>query len=289
MNSVRAILPSDAVVTVPTIHYFDDVAHVVIMDDCGVGAVTLKQLMLENPPSASVANAIGAGLGELLSRLHAWGRDPQTSNHAFFDQNQQGKMISGYVTYGRLVSTLTGKDNIPALSDPPLDIAQSKLDTISALSSEKIHTINTSHQTLTMGDFWPGNVMVCLNPAGDSLERVYVLDWELAKPGVAGLDIGQFCAEMHLLRRFSPACDTSATTVLDAFLKTYRDAAGVDAGVAKDAMVHVGAHLVAWTPRVPWGSKERTREVVDEGVGYLVEGYAATQEWLRGSLVGRLV
>jgi len=28
---------------------------------------------------------------------------------------------------------------------------------------------------------------------------------------------------------------------------------------------------------------------VDEGVGYLVEGYAATQEWLRGSLVGRLV
>jgi len=121
------------------------------------------------------------------------------------------------------------------------------------------------------------------------LEWVYVLDWELAKPGLAGLDIGQFCAEMHLLRRFSPACGTSATTVLDAFLKTYRDAAGVGVGVAKDAIVHIGAHLVAWTPRVPWGSKERTREVVDEGVGYLVEGYAATQEWLRGSLVGRLV
>ena len=88
MNSVRAILPSDAVVTVPTIHYFDDVAHVVIMDDCGVGGVTLKQLMLENPPPVSVAKALGAGLGEFLSRLHVWGRDPQTSNHASFDQNQ---------------------------------------------------------------------------------------------------------------------------------------------------------------------------------------------------------
>lgn len=91
MKSVKAILPSDAVVTVPTIHHFDDVAHVVIMDDCGIGALTLKQLMLENPPSLSVASTIGAGLGEFLGRLHKWGRDPQASNHAFFDTNQQGK------------------------------------------------------------------------------------------------------------------------------------------------------------------------------------------------------
>jgi len=97
------------------------------MDDCGVGVVTLKQLMLENPPPVSVAKALGAGLGEFLGRLHVWGRDPQTSNHASFDQNQQGRTISGYITYGRLVSTLTDKDNIPALSNPPLNIAQSKL------------------------------------------------------------------------------------------------------------------------------------------------------------------
>ena len=66
MNSV-SILPGDVVATVPTIHYFDDVAHVVIMDDCGVGAVTLKQLMLQNPPPVSVAKALGTGLGEFLS------------------------------------------------------------------------------------------------------------------------------------------------------------------------------------------------------------------------------
>jgi 5-methylthioribose kinase len=289
MKSVKSILPGDAVVTVPTIHHFDDVAHVVIMEDCGVEVVTLKQMMLENPPSLFVANTIGTGLGEFLGRLHAWGHDPQTSNHAFFDQNQQGKMLSGFITYGRLVSTLTGRDDIPALSDPLLDIAQSKLDTISKLSSEKIHAINTSHQTLTMGDFWTGNIMVCLNPTGDSLERVYVVDWEVAKPGLAGLDVGQLCAEMHLLRQFSPACHESATAAMDAFLKAYRDAVGVDLDVARDAAVHVGAHLVAWTPRVPWGGKELTREVVDQGVEYLTEGYAATQEWLRGSFVGPLL
>ncbi|KIM86898.1 hypothetical protein PILCRDRAFT_291247 [Piloderma croceum F 1598] len=100
--------------------------------------------------------------------------------------------------------------------------------------------------------------------------RRLVIDWKLVKPGAARLDIGQFCAEMHLLRPFSPACDTSVTTALDAFLKMQ-----LDAGVAKDAMVHVGDHLVAWTPRVPCGCKERTRGVAVEGVGYLVAG---TQE-----------
>jgi hypothetical protein len=275
------------------IHHFDDVAHVLIMDDCGAGAVTLKQLMLQNPPPSSVASAIGAGLGECLGRLHTVGLDPQVSNLEFFDKNQQGRMISGFATYGRLVSTLTGNDDIAALSDPPLDIPQSKLDIISALSSEKIHAINTSHQALTMGDFWPGNIMVCLSPShNDSpplLERVYILDWELAKPGLAGLDVGQFCAEMHLLRRFSPACDESVTTALDAFLRSYRNAFKVGVEVTKDAAVHIGAHLVAWTPRVSWGSKERTREVVHEGVECLVEGYAGTQKWLEGSIVGPLL
>jgi thiamine kinase-like enzyme len=161
------------------------------------------------------------------------------------------------------------------------------------LSSDKIHAINTSHQTLTMGDFWTGNIIVCLGDTNNdsqlSLERVYVLDWELAKPGLAGLDVGQFCAEMHLLRRFSPLCDESVTTTLNAFFEAYRNEFEVGVEIVKDAAVHVGAHLVAWTPRVPWGGKERTRDVVNEGVEYLVEGYTGTREWLGGSIVGPLL
>ena len=293
MKFVKASLPSDAVVTVPTIHHFDEVANVVIMEDCGTGARTLKQLMLDEPPSLPVAIAIGAGLGEFLGRLHSRRLNPQAANHEFFDTNQQAKMLSGFATYGRLVTTLTDKDDIPALSDPPLDIDQSKLDIISSIAAHKIHAINTSHQTLTMGDFWPGNFMICLGPTtGDnpqSLQRVYVLDWELAKPGVAGLDVGQFCAEMHQLRRFSPTCH-EPVTALNAFLKSYRNGFGADTvEIAKDAVVHIGAHLVAWTPRVPWGGKECTREVVVEGVDYLVEGYSGNQEWLGRSLVRPLL
>ena len=61
-----------------------------------------------------------------------------------------------------------------------------------------------------MGDFWPGNMMVVLD--GDrNLERIYVLDWELSRTGLPGADIGQFCAEIHLLRRFEADAKDSAS------------------------------------------------------------------------------
>jgi 5-methylthioribose kinase len=108
MRFARATSSSNSLVTIPAIHHFDDIAHVVIMDDCGTGSLTLKQLMLTNPLSLSMANAVGKGLGEFLGRLHTRGLDTQASNHEFFDKNQQSKMMSGFVTYGQLMPTLTG-------------------------------------------------------------------------------------------------------------------------------------------------------------------------------------
>lgn len=295
MKVVKSILPNDGIVTIPRIHLFDEAAHVIIMEHCGEGILTLKQLMLQDPPPISIARDIGKGLGEFLGHLHTWGLDPDASNHAYFDTNQQGKTMSGFVTYGRLVSTLTGKDKLPALTDPSIEVPQSKIDIISGIATKTIDAVNTSHQTLTMGDFWPGNILVRLSaPSGESdlrsLERIYVLDWELSKPGLAGLDIGQFTAEMHLLRRFSPASDESVSTALSSFFKSYQASfPAVDEELARIAVVHVGAHLVAWTPRVPWGGKERTRQVVLEGVDCLVNGCQETRHWLEKSIVGPLL
>lgn len=137
-----------------------------------------------------------------------------------------------------------------------------------------------------MGDFWPGNILV--TPTGDG-GQIHILDWELAKPGLPGLDIGQFCAEMHLLRRFHPECADSASRTITTFLKAYGRAHTADTQLARTALVHWGAHLVAWTPRVPWGSKERTRDVVEEGAELLVEGYTGKEDWLKTSFIGPLV
>lgn len=292
MKAVKSILSDDAIATIPRIHLFDEAVHLIIMDDCGKSTLTLKQLMLQDPPPISIAHDIGKGLGEFLGRLHTWGVDPDASNHAYFDTNEQGKMVTGFVTYGRLVSTLSGKDNLSALTDPDLQIPQSKIDIISGIATKRINAVNTFHQTLTMGDFWPGNILVRLGEENDhrSLERIYVLDWELSKPGIAGLDVGQFTAEMHLLRRFSPAQDESVSAALSSFLKSYRASFSVvDEELARVAAVHVGAHLVTWTPRVPWGGKELTRQVVLEGTDYIVNGYQGTREWLEKSIVEPLL
>jgi 5-methylthioribose kinase len=139
-----------------------------------------------------------------------------------------------------------------------------------------------------MGDFWPGNIVIALDSRGN-LKRILVLDWELAKIGLPGVELGQFCAEIHLLRRCVPAAKDSASRILSTFLEAYSSADSPDVSISRDALVHWGAHLVVLTPRVPWGDKDTTRKVVEEGVRILVGASSADEDWLRASDLGVLL
>ena len=128
--------------------------------------------------------------------------------------------MTGIITYCRPISTLTGKDTL--LSFPnPFQIPQSKISIISTIASNKITAIYSlsHHQTFTVGDYRPGNILARFGSTGGDLERIYVLDWELSKLGLMELDVGQFTAKMHLLHRFNPS--SSASTLLTSFLKSY--------------------------------------------------------------------
>lgn len=138
-----------------------------------------------------------------------------------------------------------------------------------------------------MGDFWPGNMMVSVE--GGNLRNIYILDWELAKPGLPGVEIGQFCAEMHLLRRFDPFARAPASRILETFFEAYTHYGKPDIQVVRDALVHLGSHLVVLTPRIPWGDKPSTRKVIQEGVRLLVGASSRDEDWLRDSIVGALV
>ncbi|KAG2338358.1 hypothetical protein BDR05DRAFT_893824 [Suillus weaverae] len=282
----------DDVITVPNVHLFDEEAHVMIIDDCGTDARTLKQLMIDEALPRTVAEDIGAAIGRFLGRIHAWNKDA-SFDMGIFSNNEVGKMISALVTYGRLISTLSGRDNIAALADPGLDIPEGTLAVISKLAETRSSEIDSTAEVLTHGDFWPGNIMVSLRRESEGgmlrLEKLYVLDWELAKAGLRGLDIGQFCAEMRLLQRFYPNRQEETSTVMRSFLLAYRGGSGPDEALARVAIAHVGAHLVAWTPRVRWGDKEDTRQTVTEGVELLIGGAEGTLAWLEGSLVGSLM
>jgi len=98
-----------------------------------------------------------------------------------------------------------------------------------------------------MGDFWPGNLVLSFDEA-DGVEQIHVLDWELCRPGIVGMEVGQFCAELVLLRRWGAG--ERAQSVLEGFLEGYRGRMGVDAAMWRRTVVHMGVHGAVMAPRL---------------------------------------
>ncbi|KAJ7029879.1 kinase-like domain-containing protein [Mycena alexandri] len=268
--------------TVPSVYHLDEEAHILIMEDCGENSINLKSLLVSAPPSVTIAQDIGRALGQFLGRLHSWGTN-EPAMLDFFDQNEQAKEITAWVTYGRILPTLTS-GNVPAVAFLPEPVPESDLDDIRAIIAERTAEINTSRAALTMGDFWTGNVMVNLTKdaiTGEtSFENLYVIDWELAKTGVAALDVGQFCAEALTVTLFKPDAVEASKALIEAFLTEYRAHCGVMAPhMANTAAKHMGAHLVAITSGARWGTPEETAKAIEVGLEHLMEG--CSDRWVR--------
>ncbi|KAI6117890.1 kinase-like domain-containing protein [Pisolithus croceorrhizus] len=286
-------IQSDGVtVEVPSLRLYDEEMHVVITEDAGIDSRTLKEVLINESLPTALLEEMGIALGRFLSRLHGLheGRDVDLS---LFAKNEVGK---GNMTYSRVVPTLTGKYEFPALSNPLLDIPDEKLAAFSKLAETRSREIRSSAAAdpMTHGDFWPGNVVVCLRRGVDgkvkALEKLCVLDWEVARTGLPGLDLGQFCAELYLISRFHPYRKESATAVMTSFLSAYKRGTNkVDPALAGVALGHIGAHLVTLTARISWGGREQTRKVVLEGVDMLSLGCEGSVSSLQDSIVGPLL
>ena len=271
MNKMGEILPSDSIARVPMIYHHDEVNHAIIMEDAGRDAVNLKELLRRpNPPSQATGAAIGRMLGEFIARLHAWGKTDQgRASLDIFDGHPQARDICSWATYGRLVGTITGKsESIPLIHDPPLRVAAEELDKVSKFAEERAEEMRTSRETMTMGDFWTGNVLVDLDRGGDGSEervrKIFVVDWEMARPGVAAFDVGQFQAEMFTVQHFNPVCRPAGEALDAAFLEGYLS---IQPELDRQkAAQHLAMHLVIWTPRVGWEPAEKTRALVEQGL-----------------------
>ncbi|KAH0591248.1 hypothetical protein J132_10648 [Termitomyces sp. J132] len=285
MKRVKAWLPADSLVTVPTIYKFDTEQHVLIMEDCGADVLTLKDIMLQidTDTYTSLAATIGSSLGHFIGSMHEWSRANPDGILDFFARNKQALELSAWATYGRLIQTLkSGEgDDLPQVADTDLAVIQKVAEDVSA-------SMLAARDCFVMGDFWPGNVMVALDNE-KNLTRLYLLDWELAKPGLPGVEIGQLCAEVHLVRRYIPAAENFASAILDSFLQAYADGVKPDIELARHTLAHWGTHLVVWTPRIPtWAdNKEKMCSVVEEGVKLIVIAMDGSETL--SSLVGPLV
>lgn len=261
-------------VSVASILHEDQAARALVLSDCGTDAHELKAAVLAGKVSLPAANAIGAGLGAFLARLHNSGRAPEAQ--ARLAPNVDAVRVSTVVTYGQMEASV--------------DPTDARFEKICEIVTKRSHEIASAPQTVTQGDFWPGNVLVKLGADGTA-SSVTVLDWELAKPGLAGLDVGQLCAELYYLERFSGSPEVGKA-MRHSFLKTYRGAvSGFDmADVARVAATHIGAHHAVWTAKIsPYKDHPEAKDVISQGIVYFVEGFDASPEWLRRSLVGELL
>lgn len=270
MNKMREILPPDSLARVPAIYLHDEASHVIIMEDAGQDAVNLKELLRRpDPPSAVTGATIGRALGVFIAKLHEWGKTDQgRSSLDFFDGHPQAREIVAWATYGRLVDTIVGKSEpIPCIHDPPLEVSSEKLEKISKFAKERAEEIRSSRETMTMGDFWPGNVLVDMERGADGSERVrklFVVDWEVARPGVAAFDVGQFQAEIVTVRHFNPVCGPATEALDTAFAEAYLS---IEPGLdRRKAAQHLATHLILWTARVGWEPAEKARELVEHGL-----------------------
>ncbi|KAF5392415.1 hypothetical protein D9757_002309 [Collybiopsis confluens] len=280
LKIIGASVPADSFITTPNVHLYDEKEAVIVMDDCGQHSITLKQFFLDGRCSLELAEKIGSELGEFLHRVHAINRKSNPTTCDLFAHNAEAKRISAFVTYGRLVSTLTGQDKLPALENPPLKIEDGDLQVIREASEKTMTLVMEARDAFVMGDFWPGNVLLSLDSPQGSVKGISIVDWELAKTGLPGLDLGQFTAEMDLLCKFSPSQAAASTRLLSAFHRTY--SAEVEA--ARIALRHWGAHLIAWTPRVAWGGQDDTRDMVCRGVKLVVASAEVEDETVYGML-----
>ncbi|KAH8997687.1 kinase-like domain-containing protein [Lactarius hatsudake] len=296
LRGVRAWLPPDARVTVPVVHHFDGAMHAVVMDDAAPRAAPLKAALLAGHIPTPRAAALGAALGRFLRDLHTWGHRTEAGRKLREELagNVFARDIYASITYDRLCATLrtpgTTADALPELGNEPLGVPEETLRVLEALAERRGAQIRDIRgDTLVMGDFWPGNILV---GAEEDEGPTLVVDWEIARPGLAGNDVGQFCAELATLRRLHPERAEAAGEVLKNFVREYfaGDVGPEAEETRRVALGHFGVHLGVWTPRADWSpAMQRKRSLVMDGVKCLVEGADPDRIWTDEELVHRFM
>ncbi|KAI9507816.1 kinase-like domain-containing protein [Russula earlei] len=298
LNRVRAFdllrtLPPTTTTTarasVPAIHHFDNVAAAIVMDDAGAGSLTLKAALLAGRIAPQRAASLGAALGTFLRALHARGRA-----EARRDVARAGRRPAGGGGGGGHDDDDDDDDGgrdrrrlVSVLGDEPLGVREETLRVVEALAERRATQIRESRgdDAFLMGDFWPGNVLVGGGGGKEEEEeeeeegeegaaeaaspRALVVDWELAKVGLAGLD-------------------EAAGEALKSFVRAYfaGDVGPKADEVRRVALGHFGVHLAVWTPRTGWGGGAGpTRALMLDGVARLTEGADADRIWTDEELI----
>ncbi|KAG2182782.1 hypothetical protein INT44_005762 [Umbelopsis vinacea] len=248
--------------TVPKVYSYDEVDKVVFMEDIGNSANMKAYISaLDEPLSSGLAREVGAALGRFIGRLHSVGHAQRHELIKKLD-NPKGVALSRYVFYDRAGSILKkfGKKD-QALQDA---------------ANWGGEQLSNNPQTLCMGDYWPGNIIVPNDLTQDL--KLRVVDWEMCRYAPSGMDLGQLLAEIYCLDKYRQPCKDIMTAFLSAYCKEYQPTM-YD---AKIAIIHFGFHLIVWTPVTGW--VEDGTEIVDIGSQYVLHAWQEDWAWFKDTI-----
>lgn len=137
MTRVRLSLAPASLVTVPKIYHFDTHNNVIIMEDCGVDGISLREFLCSGHASSlGVAETVGRAIGEFLASMHEWSRNNPDGILDVFDNSLHAKKMAAHINCDLMSATLPRPDtNDPSLL-PDLEVVPSDIQAISKLSDE---------------------------------------------------------------------------------------------------------------------------------------------------------
>ncbi|KAJ7052705.1 kinase-like domain-containing protein [Mycena amicta] len=295
LQRVRDILDNAnaaSLVTVPKVFFHDSEAHVIIMEDAGENSETLKALLRRTGLPSGNLNQLCGDLGRFLATIHNRGSEDAALMEKV-NQNEEMRRITAWITYERVLPILRGEGDFKDLLSPsligPEGLSENDLARLEELCSQRTAEIHAAKDVFTMGDFWTGNVICRVNRVSGIVEKAFVVDWEVTKPGVPFLDFGQLAAELYTIGCFHSERLKEIEVGLKEYGRAYAEwrEQQVDEAFVRGAGSHVGAHLAVITPTVDgWGTKDQVRGVVEEGTKFLLKGIEGDMVWLRNSAVG---
>lgn len=228
LQKLRAILPIDPLINIPTLQFHDDEANVIGLED--VGDKTLKDLYED--PRLDI-ELLGRRLGLWLARLHS---STTTGELKYGFRNETAKKMSAQSwLYEQLAGTLEIYGFDPALGHR---------------ISQKYGTSRLNDEAcICHGDLNPPNIVF----REEHLEsgKATVIDWEMARIGNGATDIGQLAAEFYFLDRFR-----RGRGLLKAFLEAYVAERPLSRSDAVRVAVHFGTHVAFW-PTIHVSSMQR--------------------------------
>ncbi|KAF8601474.1 hypothetical protein BDV93DRAFT_558320 [Ceratobasidium sp. AG-I] len=179
------LFDSESVVQVPKPIYYDAGTNTIFMTDLGE-VDTLTKVFSESLEGAhadrtrleeaySLASEIGTAIGDFMGRYHAWTALPAQSalRERFLGNVAAREQCMGF----HLITMVMSADKF-GVKEPWIEsIVQEERE--EALSCGKV---------LAVGDMWLDNVVVSRAHGG---LRLYIIDWEMARPTRPKFDIGE--------------------------------------------------------------------------------------------------